>query len=60
MDLINNLVDPETVPPFYRKFSVQKVVIDSIVPHINPVNLVHDCHMKNGWKLGTMDRGIVP
>ena len=47
MDLINDLVDPEIVPPLYQKFSVQQVIVDSVFPHTNPVNFVRGCHVKN-------------
>ena len=60
VDLINDVVDPETVPPFYQKFSIQQVIVNRILPHTNPVDPVLDCHVKDGWKLGTMGRGIVP
>ena len=46
-DLINDMVDPETVPPFYQKFFVQQVIVDSVLPYTNPVNPVHDYHVKN-------------
>ena len=41
------MVDPETVPPFYQKFFVQQVIVDSVLPYTNPVNPVHDYHVKN-------------
>ena len=43
VDLINDMVDAETVPPFYQKFSVQQVIVDNVLPYTNPVNPVHDC-----------------
>ena len=60
VDLINDFLDPEAVPPFHQEFSVQQVIVDSVFSHTNPVNSVHVCHLKNSWKLGTMDNGIVP
>ena len=57
--LLKDFFEPEIVPPFYQKLSVQQVVVDSIFPHTNPVNYVYGCHVKNDWKLRTVDSGII-
>ena len=60
MNLGDNVIIPETIPPLYREFSVQEILIDCIVPHTDPVNSVHDCHMQDCWKLGSMTGDLKP
>ena len=60
MDLGDNVIILETIPPFYGEFFVQKILIDCIVPHIDLVNSVLDRHVQDCWKLGSMTGDLKP
>ena len=54
MKLGDNVSWSELIPPFHKEFPIEQILVDSIVPHTNPVDLVLYCHVQDGWKLGRM------
>ena len=60
MNLGDNLIVPETIPPLHKEFPIQEILADCIVPHTDPVDFVLDCHLQNYWKLGSMTGDLKP
>ena len=44
----------EFIPPFCKEFPIEQILVDSIIPRTNPVDLEMDYHMQGGWKLRRM------
>ena len=54
MQFGDNVSKFEFIPPFYKEFAIKWILVDSIIPHANPVDLVLNRHVQDCWKLGRM------